>query len=143
MLYDKLLEKYKGIWTKIESLSNIKLNALTVYDEVCANFRGLSVPKDDMQFESFTVASVYSLLVCEKKFCLQWYKGNCTYKTVTAKKMKFFVKIFSVNVTISTVTRRFGHFYWKYPYWKTSFLVQCVNKQMAKMNDYLDKNKIL
>ena len=30
---EKLLEKYKAIWTKIEDLKNIKLNALPVYDD--------------------------------------------------------------------------------------------------------------
>ena len=30
---DTLLEKYKTIWTKIEDLENIELNALTVYDD--------------------------------------------------------------------------------------------------------------
>ena len=30
---EKLLQKYKGIWTKIEDIKNIKLNAITVYDE--------------------------------------------------------------------------------------------------------------
>ena len=29
---EKLLEKYKAIWAKIEDLKNIKLNALPVYD---------------------------------------------------------------------------------------------------------------
>ena len=29
----KLLEKYKAIWTKIETLKNIELNALSVYDD--------------------------------------------------------------------------------------------------------------
>ena len=29
----KLLEKYKTIWTKIEGLWNIKLNAMPVYDD--------------------------------------------------------------------------------------------------------------
>ena len=28
---EKLLEKYKGIWTKIEDFKNIELNALPVY----------------------------------------------------------------------------------------------------------------
>ena len=49
----KLLEKYKAIWMKIEDLKNIKLNALPVYDDryiknkirtygdkVYTNFRG-------------------------------------------------------------------------------------------------------
>ena len=30
---EKLLEKYKAIWTKIEDLKNIRLNALPVYDD--------------------------------------------------------------------------------------------------------------
>ena len=30
---EKLLEKYKALWTKIEGLKNIKLNALPVYDD--------------------------------------------------------------------------------------------------------------
>ena len=55
----KLLEKYKAIWTKIEYLKHIKLNALPVYDDryiktklrtyddkVYTNFRGLNVPGD-------------------------------------------------------------------------------------------------
>ena len=29
----KILEKYKAIWTKIEDLENIKLNALSVCDD--------------------------------------------------------------------------------------------------------------
>ena len=29
---EKLLEKYKAIWTKIKDLKNIELNALPVYD---------------------------------------------------------------------------------------------------------------
>ena len=33
LIYDeKLLEKYKAVWTKIEDLKNIELNALPVYD---------------------------------------------------------------------------------------------------------------
>ena len=30
---EKLLEKYKAIWSKIEDLNNIELNALPVYDD--------------------------------------------------------------------------------------------------------------
>ena len=30
---DQLLEKYKTIWTKIDDLKNIELNALPVYDD--------------------------------------------------------------------------------------------------------------
>ena len=30
---EKLLERYKTIWTKIEDLKNIELNALPMYDD--------------------------------------------------------------------------------------------------------------
>ena len=30
---EKLLEKYKAIWTRIEDLKNIELNALPVFDD--------------------------------------------------------------------------------------------------------------
>ena len=32
---NKLLEKYKTIWTKIEDLKSIKLDALAVFDDKC------------------------------------------------------------------------------------------------------------
>ena len=59
---EKLLKDYKAIWTKIEDLKNIKLNALPVYDDRCiktkirrygdkvyANFHGLNVAEDDIE----------------------------------------------------------------------------------------------
>ena len=73
---DKLLEKYKTIWTKIEGLKNIELHALPVYDDryiknkirtygdkVHTTFRGLIVPEDDLECELFTIISIDSLLV--------------------------------------------------------------------------------
>ena len=30
---EKLMKKYKAIWTKMENIKNIKLNALRVYDD--------------------------------------------------------------------------------------------------------------
>ena len=55
---EKLLGKFKAIWTKIQGLRNIKLNTLSVYagryidpkiktygDKVLTNFRGLNVPE--------------------------------------------------------------------------------------------------
>ena len=89
----KLLEKYKAIWTKIENLKNIKLSAFPVYDDrytktkirtygdkVYTNFRGLNVPKDDIECESFTVISIDSLFVYENKYYLLVYLDNCAYK---------------------------------------------------------------
>ena len=91
----KLLEKYKAIWTRIEDFKNIKLNALPVYDDryiktkirtfgdkVYTNFRGLNVPEDDIQCGSFTIFSIDSLLVYNKKYYLQVYLGNCAYEIV-------------------------------------------------------------
>ena len=92
---EKLLEKYTAIWTKIEDLKNIKLNALPVYDDryiktkirtysdkVYNNFRGLNVPEDDIESESFTVSSD-SLLAYDKKYYLQVYLDKCVYKTIS------------------------------------------------------------
>ena len=95
-IYDeKLLEKYKAIWTKIEDLKNIELNALPVYDDryikirvrtygdkVCTNFCGLNMPEDDIECESFTVISIDSLLLYEIIYYLQIYLDNCAYKVV-------------------------------------------------------------
>ena len=72
--------KYKAIWTEIEDLKKFELRALSVYDEryiktkirisgdkVYTNFRGLNVPEDDIECESFTVIiSIESLLVYDK-----------------------------------------------------------------------------
>ena len=90
---EKLLTKYEAIWTKIEVLQKIELNVLPVYDDryikpaiitfdekLYTNFRGLNVPEDDIECESFTVISVDPLLVCENKYYLQVYLDNCAYK---------------------------------------------------------------
>ena len=92
---EKLLEKYKAMWTKIEDLKNIELNYLAVYDDryiktkirtygdkVYTNFRGLNVPEDDIECESFIVISIDSLLVYKNKYYLQIYLDNCVYKIV-------------------------------------------------------------
>ena len=92
---ENLLEKYKAVWTKTEDLENIKLNALPVYDDryiktkiktygdkVYNGFRDLNVSEDDTECESFTVISIYSLLVYENKYYLPVYLDNCAYKFV-------------------------------------------------------------
>ena len=68
---DKLLEKYKTIWTNIEDLKNIEFNTLPVYnniymknkirtydDKVYTNFSGSNVPKDGVECESITIISI-------------------------------------------------------------------------------------
>ena len=90
---EKLLEKYETIWTTIEDLKNIELNALPVYGEryiktkmrrycnkVYTKFRGLNVSEDDIESESFTVISIESLLAYKSKYYPQIYLDNCAYK---------------------------------------------------------------
>ena len=92
---EKLLEKYKAIWTKTEDLKYIELNALPVYDDryiktkiktygdkVYTNFCGLNVPEDDIECESFKVISIDSLLVYKNKCYLQVYLDNCAHKII-------------------------------------------------------------
>ena len=63
-------EKYKTIWTKIEDLKKIELNALLIYDnryiktkiriygdKDYTNFHGLNVPEDNIECKSFIVIS--------------------------------------------------------------------------------------
>ena len=85
-------KKHKAIWTKIKDLKNIKLNALPVYgdkykskirtygDKVYTKFRGLNVPENYIESESFTVMSIDSLLVYISKYYMQVYLDNCAYK---------------------------------------------------------------
>ena len=92
---EKLWEKYKTIWTKIEDLKNIELNPLLVYDErfiktkirtyskkVYANFRCWNILEDDLKCEFFTVIFTDLLLVCKSKYYLQVYLDNCAYKII-------------------------------------------------------------
>ena len=91
----KLLGKYKTIWTKIEGLKTIKLNALPVYDDTYikskirtygdktyTKFRGFNVPENDIECEFLTVISIDYLLVYKNKYYLQVYLHNCAYEIV-------------------------------------------------------------
>ena len=62
IINEKLSKKHNAIWTKIEDLKDIKLNALPVFDDryiktkirtfadqVYFNFCGLNVPEDDTE----------------------------------------------------------------------------------------------
>ena len=87
---EELMERYKSIWTNIEGLKNIKINALPIYDnryiktknKVFTNFCGLNVPEDDRECQSFTVISINALLACESKYYLQVYLDNCASKII-------------------------------------------------------------
>ena len=96
---EKLLEKYKAIWTKIEDLKNIQLNALTVYDDryiktkkehttikfILTLYRVIS----SRRWYRITIFSIDSLLACESKSHLQVYLDSCTYK-IKSKQMTDF-----------------------------------------------------
>ena len=79
----------------MKAIKNIKLNALPVYDDryrktkiktynddIYTNFRGLNLPEDNIKCECFTVFSIDSLFVYDKKYYLQVYLDNCAYKNV-------------------------------------------------------------
>ena len=86
--YEKLLEKYKAIWNKIENLKNIELNTLLVNDDryikskirtygdkFHAKLHGLNVMEEYIECESFPrmwVISIDSLLVYEKNMIYKY-----------------------------------------------------------------------
>ena len=58
-------------------------NKIRTYgDKVYTDFRGLNLPEDDLEYESFIVISIDSLLVYNNKYYLQVYLDNCAYKPV-------------------------------------------------------------
>ena len=54
------------------------------------NFRGLDVPEDDIECESFTVISINFLLVYKNKYYLLVYLDNCAYKIVNKQMTDYF-----------------------------------------------------
>ena len=97
---EKLLEKYKAIWNKIEDLKNIDLNDLPVYDDryikikiktcndkVYTNVHGLNLLEDYIKCESFIVIYIDLLLEYGSNYYLQIYLDNCAYE-IAKKQMK-------------------------------------------------------
>ena len=60
----------------------IKTKIKAYGDRAYTNFRGLNVPEDDIECESFAITSIDSLLVHENKYYLQVYLDNCAYNIV-------------------------------------------------------------
>ena len=100
---ENLFQKYKTIWIRIEDFKNNELNALpfcddryiktkirTYGDKVHTNFRGLNMPENYIDFESFTVVSIDFLLVYENKYYLQVYCYNCDYKSIDKQMIYYF-----------------------------------------------------
>ena len=101
-LWWKAIRKYRAIWNKIDDLKNIKSNALPVYDyrfikskirtygdKGYTNFRGLNVPENDIEWQSFTVVSFHCLLVCENKYNLQVYLDNYAFKIANKQMVDY------------------------------------------------------
>ena len=45
-------------------------------------FFGLNVPEDSVEYKSYTIISVDSLLIYKNKYYLQVYLNNCAYKII-------------------------------------------------------------
>ena len=52
-------------------------------------FRGLNVPKNGVECQSFTVIFFYSLFVYDNTFYLQVYLNNCAYKIVDKQMIDY------------------------------------------------------
>ena len=78
------------------------MNALPLYDDryiktkirtyggkPYANFLGLNVPENGVEYESFTNISIDSLHVDEKKYYLQLYFDNGAYKIVDKQMIDY------------------------------------------------------
>ena len=99
----KLLEKYKAIWTKFKDFKNIELNTLPIYGDryvktkirtygskVYTNFPGLNILEDEIECKSFTFISIDSFLAYENKYYLQVYLDNCAYKITNRQMTNYF-----------------------------------------------------
>ena len=51
-------------------------------------------------------------------------ENTCARASFLIKLQDFPLRVFSVNMTKSTVSCRFGRIYWRNPWWKTSFFVR-------------------
>ena len=47
------------------------------------------MPEDNIEYESFTVISIDSLLIYQNKYYLQVYLDNCDYKTVEGQMIDY------------------------------------------------------
>ena len=59
-------------------------------DKVNTNFRGLNVPEDGVERESFTILSIDYLLAYESKHYWPVYLDNSAYKIVNMEMTNFF-----------------------------------------------------
>ena len=95
---DKLLEKCKTIWTKIEDLPNIELHSLSAYND--RYIRGSNVPEDGVVYESFTVICIDSIVVFGNKYYLLVYLDHCAYKIVDKQMIIIFLILMEISSLI-------------------------------------------
>ena len=99
---EKLWEKYKTVWVKIEVLKNVELNAAPIYadgyiktkirtcsDNFYTKFCRLNVTEDAVECESFKIISFDYLLVYDNKFYKQVYLDNCAYKIINTQMVDY------------------------------------------------------
>ena len=99
---DKLLEKYKTNSIKIKDLKDIELDNLPAQNDKYINTKirthddkVYTILKDQMCQEmeqnvvSFTVPSIDSLLVYDRRYYLQVYSNNCAYKIIDEQKIDY------------------------------------------------------
>ena len=67
----------------------IKAKIRTYGHKVYTKFRGLNVPEDDIECQFFSVISIDSLLLFDKKYYLQVHLHNCAYKTVNKQMTEY------------------------------------------------------
>ena len=61
------------------------------------------MPEDDIEFESFTVISIDSLLAYDKKYYFQVCLDNCAYKIINKQMTDYlesFGKLHIINVVL-------------------------------------------
>ena len=59
----------------------------------------------------------------------KWDPFRCS---ILHKRWSFPYRIFSVNLTKCTRNCGLGHIYWRNPWWKTSFFVQCILREVTQ-----------
>ena len=107
---DEVLEKYKIIWTKIEDLKIIKLNALLGYDERYIKTKTRTVIKFILVF----VVKIFQKMVYNNSFLLPFllifylslrtniiiryiYLDNCACKTVNTQMIDYLDSLFEYD----------------------------------------------
>ena len=78
----------------------IETKIRTYGDKAYTNFRGLNVPEDDVQWESFTIISIDSSLVYENKYYLQVYLDKYAYKIVSTEMVDLMTILMTIFLSL-------------------------------------------